>query len=573
MEKAIKYMTRNSKEAQCPASYKMGGFNGNSPKNSPRASSRKTYSPKNSPRASPRKTTTTLKQLLLDSRNMSNFLDSEREELLSLISYCSFTYTFTDPQESPSQQDLKRLKLIQLLSIIKTLIQPLDDQVLLPLFKMLSTNPFRPLPPPIYSVASILPDDDDLVSNPTPSWPHLQIVYDIFLKIVARTSVESLRIYIDHSFLLNLLTLFQSEDQRERDSLKNTDQRHPGIGELPEIWGTIINGFSVPLKEEHKLFLVRVLVPLHKPKGMQVYHRQLAYCVTQFVQKEPELGGVVIRGILRYWPITNYQKEVLLIGELEELVETLDPQQYKELALPLCTKITMCLNSWNSQVAEHALYVWNNGQFWKMASQAMEEVFPVLVERMEKNLEGHWSKNVRQLTGNVKGMLEALAPFLYSSMELKALAMTQTSYGSTKCKANYAQKSTSHVEATKLCPVLLYVATKLTSYTAKFYTKTPTRVVYNQNHQEMFLTSTITADFQGHTKEWEGGQDRCVDIHNCFLTQILMYIESIVNKSTRINPKPTVNRLQVTDLTGEKEKLTGEEDGRVLRQAVDATTS
>ncbi|XP_016478729.2 serine/threonine protein phosphatase 2A 57 kDa regulatory subunit B' beta isoform [Nicotiana tabacum] len=423
----------------------MGGFNGNSPKNSPRSSPRKTYSPKNSPR----KTPTTLKQLLLDSRNMSNFLDSETEELLSLISYCSFTYTFTDPQESPSQQDLKRLKLIQLLSIIKTIIQPLDDQVLSPLFKMLSTNLFRPLSPPIYYVASILPDDDDLVSNPTPSWPHLQIVYDIFLRIVTRTSVESLRIYIDHSFLLNLLTLFQSEDQRERDSLKNvfhriyskltfyrpfmrkemndvflhyvfeTDQRNPGIGELLEIWGTIINGFSVPLKEEHKLFLVRVLVPLHKPKGMQVYHRQLAYCVSQFVQKEPKLGEVVIRGILRYWPVTNCQKEVLLIGELEELVETLHPQLYKELALPLCTKISKCLNSWNSQVAERALYVWNNEQFWKMASQAMEEVFPILVEGMEKNLEGHWSKSVRQLTENVKGMLEALAPFLYSKCLLQ----------------------------------------------------------------------------------------------------------------------------------------------------------
>lgn len=54
-----------------------------------------------------------------------------------------------------------------------------------------------------------------------------------------------------------------------------------------------------------------------------------------------------------------------------------------------------------------------------MASQAMEEVFPILVEGMEKNLEGHWSKSVRQLTENVKGMLEALAPFLYSKCLLQ----------------------------------------------------------------------------------------------------------------------------------------------------------
>lgn len=63
--------------------------------------------------------------------------------------------------------------------------------------------------------------------------------------------------------------------------------------------------------------------------------------------------------------------------------------------------------------------MWNNEQFWKIASQAMEEVFPVLVEGMEKNLQGHWSKSVRQLTENVKGMLEALAPFLYSKCLLQ----------------------------------------------------------------------------------------------------------------------------------------------------------
>nr|XP_027086736.1 uncharacterized protein LOC113708481 [Coffea arabica] len=45
--------------------------------------------------------------------------DSENEEIFSLIPHCSVFYTFNNPQESPSQQDLKRLKLIQLLSIIK----------------------------------------------------------------------------------------------------------------------------------------------------------------------------------------------------------------------------------------------------------------------------------------------------------------------------------------------------------------------------------------------------------------------------------------------------------------------
>ncbi|CAK9180981.1 unnamed protein product [Ilex paraguariensis] len=412
---------------------------------------------RNSLKASPKKKSHTLQDLFeLDSRAStgSNFhssnnigrqssFESENDELLSTISYCSITYSFTDPLESPSQQDLKQLKLIQLLSIIKSLKKPLHDQVLSALFSMLSANLFRPLPPQC-NIIFVFPDDEDLTATPVAAWPHLQIVYDILLQLVLSTDAKALRDYIDQSFLLNLLSFFQSEDQRERETLKNvyhriylkftfyrssmrkamndvflhyvfeTDQRHCGIGELLEIWGSIINGFTVPLKEEHKLFLMRVLVPLHKPKGLQVYHRQLAYCVSQFVQKEPVLGGIAIRGILKYWPVTNCQKEVLLIGELEELVENVDPEQHRKLALPLCTQITKCLNSFNSQVAERALYVWNNEQFVKMASAAMEEVFPVLVEGMEKNLKWHWNPSVRQLTENVKLMLEEMEPTLYS---------------------------------------------------------------------------------------------------------------------------------------------------------------
>lgn len=68
----------------------------------------------------------------------------------------------------------------------------------------------------------------------------------------------------------------------------------------------------------------------------------------------------------------------------------------------------------STQVAERALYVWNNERFVKMASQAIDDVFPVVVEGMEKNLKGHWSKSVRQLTENVKEMLDEMEPILYS---------------------------------------------------------------------------------------------------------------------------------------------------------------
>ncbi|KAL5856201.1 hypothetical protein ACOSQ3_006036 [Xanthoceras sorbifolium] len=424
---------------------------------------------RNSPEASSKKKKSTTLQYLfeLDSKNYHGTstpycspdyngnnkpcFESENEEILSAISTCNTFFTFTDPSESPSEQDLKRVKLNHLLSITKSpqkaVLEVADDRILSPLMSMLSANLFRPRPPPSSTSqvnTSELPDDfEELFSSPGPLWPHLQIVYDILLRLVLNLDPKLLRDYIDHQFLISLISLFQSEDPRERDSLKNvyhriyarftfyrsfmrksmndvflqyvyeTTEKHCGIGEMLEIWGSIINGFTVPLKDEHKLFLMRVLIPLHKTTGLQVYHRQLAYCVSQFVQKEPALGGVVVRGILKYWPVTNCQKEVLLIGELEELVENIDPDQFRKLALPLSTQITRCLNSFNSQVAERALYVWNNEHFVKMASSAIEEVFPVIVQGMERNLKLHWSKGVKQLTENVKVMLEEMDPDLY----------------------------------------------------------------------------------------------------------------------------------------------------------------
>ena len=52
---------------------------------------------------------------------------------------------------------------------------------------------------------------------------------------------------------------------------------------------SIINGFALPLKEEHKVFLLKVLLPLHKAKALSMHHPQLAYCVVQFLEKEPAL--------------------------------------------------------------------------------------------------------------------------------------------------------------------------------------------------------------------------------------------------------------------------------------------
>lgn len=68
----------------------------------------------------------------------------------------------------------------------------------------------------------------------------------------------------------------------------------------------------------------------------------------QFVEKDPKLGEPVLRALLRFWPITNSQKEVLFLGELEEILEMTQAccnlALFHHAGLPLVVKVNMNQN-------------------------------------------------------------------------------------------------------------------------------------------------------------------------------------------------------------------------------------
>lgn len=119
---------------------------------------------------------------------------------------------------------------------------------------------------------------------------------------------------------------------------------------------SIINGFALPLKAEHKQFLVKVLLPLHKVKCLSLYHAQLAYCVVQFLEKDAVLTEPVVRGLLKFWPKTCSQKEVMFLGEIEEILDVVDPPQFVKIQEPLFRQISKCVSSPHFQVRHCAIF-------------------------------------------------------------------------------------------------------------------------------------------------------------------------------------------------------------------------
>nr|DAD48815.1 TPA_asm: hypothetical protein HUJ06_018752 [Nelumbo nucifera] len=387
---------------------------------------------------------------------------SERQNLfIRKLKICCILFDFSDTLKSVREKEMKRQTLIELVEFMQSGSGKITEAVQEELIRMVSVNIFRCLPPAAYeNTGAENQDPEEEEPYLEPSWPHLQIVYELLLRYVvsSETDTKIAKRYIDHSFVLKLLDLFDSEDPREREYLKTIlhriygkfmvhrpfirkainnifyrfifeTERHSGIGELLEILGSIINGFALPMKEEHKLFLVRALIPLHKPKQVSLYHQQLSYCITQFVEKDYKLADTVIRGLLKYWPVTNCQKEVLFLGELEEVLEFTQLAEFQRCMVPLFRQIGRCLNSSHFQVAERALFLWNNEHIVSLIAQNRSAIFPIIFEALEKNMESHWNPAVHGLTANVKKMFLEMDNELFEQCERQYIEKSANAKG------------------------------------------------------------------------------------------------------------------------------------------------
>ncbi|KAK6942741.1 Protein phosphatase 2A, regulatory B subunit, B56 [Dillenia turbinata] len=384
---------------------------------------------------------------------------SDRQNLfLRKLQICCVQFDFSDSLKSVREKEIKRQTLVDLVDFVQSGSGKITEQVQEEMIRMIGMNIFRCLPPASHeNTGSENTDPEEEEPYLEPSWPHLQLVYELLLRYVVSSDTDTkvAKRYIDHSFVLKLLDLFDSEDPREREYLKTIvhriygkfmvhrpfirkainnifyrfiyeTERHSGIGELLEILGSIINGFALPMKEEHKLFLVRALIPLHKPKPIAIYHQQLSYCIVQFVEKDYKLADTVIRGLLKYWPLTNCQKEVLFLGELEEVLEATRPAEFQRCMVPLFRRIARCLNSSHFQVAERALFLWNNEHIVQLIAQNRPVILPIIFDAMEKNIQSHWNQAVHGLTVNVQKM--------FMEMDLELFEECQKQYAEKEAK-------------------------------------------------------------------------------------------------------------------------------------------
>ncbi len=376
-------------------------------------------------------------------------LTADQQELfIKKLKQCCVVFDFMDPVTDLKSKEIKRACLNESVDYISVSKGCLTEAVYPEIIAMVSYNIFRSLPALADPAEADQGEDDEPAYEA--SWPHLQVVYEFFLRFLENSEFQpSLgKKYIDQRFVTNVLELFDSEDPRERDLLKtilhriygkflglrafirkqinNTFlrfvyelEKFNGIAELLEILGSIINGFAVPLKEEHKLFLRRVLIPLHKAHTLQTYHAQLAYCVVQFIEKDPSLTEPVLLGLLKFWPKTCSFKEVMFLNELEEIFEMVEPEHFKNILDQLFKQIARCLCSPHFQVAERCLLLFNSDAVMNLVEENIERVLPIIFPNIYKVSKEHWNQAIVTLVLNLLKQFKSINPVLFNDLSNK----------------------------------------------------------------------------------------------------------------------------------------------------------
>jgi len=364
---------------------------------------------------------------------------SEDKTLLMIkkLRFCCIVFEFSSEEEITDDgtrvaKENKRQHLLDLIDHVTAAPAWFCDEVVPYVLEMVSSNLFRSLPPT--PQVDLDPEIDDPALDP--QWPHLQLVYEFLLRFVVspQTDIKVLRKWLrkdNKRFICSVIHLFESDDPREREYLKTIlhriygkfmafrssirrqinyvfyrlifeDQaKHSGVSELLEILGSIINGFALPLKKEHVKFLETVLIPLHKVRTFPQFSQQLAWCVTQFIDKDPTLASTVIRGLLIFWPRQNATKEQLFLGELEEVLEASTATEVTKMLTPLFTQVARCVSSPHFQVAERALFLWNNDAVAQYTNANKEKILPIIYPALNANTQMHWNATVHSLAFNI----------------------------------------------------------------------------------------------------------------------------------------------------------------------------
>ena len=188
-----------------------------------------------------------------------------------------------------------------------------------------------------------------------------------------------------------------------------------GATELLDIMANIISCFTIPLREENVIFFKNIIIPLHKVQTSSLYFDNLIRCSMLFLTKDSTLSVPLLEGILKYWPFSNYVKEILFLQELPEVFEFCDIEKIQPLVNKLFKRVIRCISGSHLQVADRAMRLFESESFISIIKQYKTISFNIIVPTVNHLASNHWHQMLKESLSALKEILQKIDPQAYNN--------------------------------------------------------------------------------------------------------------------------------------------------------------
>lgn len=109
----------------------------------------------------------------------------------------------------------------------------------------------------------------------------------------------------------------------------------------------------------------------------------------------------------------------MFLNEVEEILDVIEPAEFQKIMDPLFRQIAKCVTSPHFQVAERALYYWNNEYIMTLISENCHVILPIVFPSLYGNSKTHWNKTIHGLIYNALKLFMEMNQKLFDDCNMK----------------------------------------------------------------------------------------------------------------------------------------------------------
>ncbi|KAK8878554.1 hypothetical protein M9Y10_005334 [Tritrichomonas musculus] len=356
--------------------------------------------------------------------------------VLQKMKLCQRTCDFSDPRADLGGKATKKATLNELIDLYtnQKLLSKLTRECHQQLIETFSANVFRS--PPRIPRTIISSDEVPFEDN---AWPHLYLVYILFIKFL-NCGVEQriLQYQLTPKFISNLFSVLDFPDERERvqvraviatiynkvppqrtllmsitlNLLMNVSENLElnAASHLLELFYQFASNSPPPLSQQYIAAFEQVLLPLHLSTICQRYFPSLVKCILLMIRKDVRLTNNVLHYLIEHWPLTLDHKTELFLEEISQILLESNLQDISSLASSLLNCVSIAVESPCTTLSEKALKFLQNNSIQNMIVEDPDPLLEIIFPPLFRVTCSHWQKTLQVAALNVMNTLMELTP-------------------------------------------------------------------------------------------------------------------------------------------------------------------